>query len=92
MVILRLGKLTTSLAAGIIVNIFAVLFACSKPNNDSILMTKFIEYNFFLNVSPSVRNHAENDVFVSFSKTNNKAFFHGQYHSFNLIFVHFSKR
>ena len=45
------------------------------PNTDSILMTKFIEYNFFLDVSPSVRIQSENNVLLSSFKPNNKAFF-----------------
>ena len=50
LVILRLVKLTTSLPGVIILNILAVYLACSMPNTDSILMTKFIEYNIILEV------------------------------------------
>ncbi len=45
------------------------------PKKDSIWMRKFIGYNFFLDVSPSVRIQSENNVLLSSFKPNNKAFF-----------------
>ncbi len=45
------------------------------PNKDSMLMTKFIGYNLFLDVSPSVRIQSENDVLLSSFRPNNKTFY-----------------